>query len=237
MKNKDDIKEYQAKYREANRDKTKAYYQANKDKIKAKYEANKDKIKAKYEANKDDIKEYQAKYREANRDKAKAYYQANKDNFNAISKEKNKNITYETGKIYEITSIHTTKKYIGSTKYPLKIRLTRHKAKYKQNDSISSKEIIKLGDYKISLICLYQCNTRAELEAEEQRIIDTYDKGDLVNKNKAYNNRSISKEERRRQYRIDNKDKRRQYKQDNKDHLNAIKRNTKYILGYLIDTL
>jgi hypothetical protein len=62
LRNKD-----RAKYREANKDKTKAYREANKDKTKAYQEVNKEKIA-----------KQRKEYREANKDKAKEYYQTPK---------------------------------------------------------------------------------------------------------------------------------------------------------------
>jgi hypothetical protein len=64
----DERKEYNKKYREANKDKLKQYY-----------ENNKDKIKEYYENNKETIKETAKKYYENNKNKKKEYYENNKN--------------------------------------------------------------------------------------------------------------------------------------------------------------
>jgi hypothetical protein len=64
----DERKEYNKKYREANKDKLKQYY-----------ENNKDKIKEYYENNKETIKETAKKYYENKKNKKKEYYENNKN--------------------------------------------------------------------------------------------------------------------------------------------------------------
>ena len=71
-------KEYNKKYREANKDKFKEYYEANKDKFKEYYEANKENIKEKiknyYKINKGGVKEKKKEYYENNK-QARLEYQ------------------------------------------------------------------------------------------------------------------------------------------------------------------
>jgi len=82
---------------------------------------------------------------------------------------------YKNGKIYKITSPHTDKIYIGSTKQPLNVRLTKHRHDYKRYcegkyNYVTSFELIDLGDYQIDLIKNFPCETKKELEQEEYRI-------------------------------------------------------------------
>ena len=79
---------------------------------------------------------------------------------------------YQNGKIYLITSPSTDKVYVGSTVNSLSARLRGHRAKPKEN--CSSREIIDLGNYVISLLHDFPCNTREELLQEEQRVMELY---------------------------------------------------------------
>jgi len=134
---------------------------------------------------------------------------------------------YGLGKIYKIISIHTDLIYIGSTIQPLSKRLGGHKRDYKNGHYVSSQEIIKLGDYKIVLIHNFSCKCSDELQAEEQRIIETYDKTKLVNYKRAFT--TIEKRrEMTKEYREANKEKlkiqRKEYKEVNKDIINIKKK-------------
>jgi hypothetical protein len=103
---KEEKKEANKKYYEANKDKRKEYLEANKDRIKGYYKANKDRIKEYYEANKDSIKEKKKEYYEANKDiikdKRKEYQEANKDRINHRKKEWFKNY-YNNNHIFRLT--------------------------------------------------------------------------------------------------------------------------------------
>jgi hypothetical protein len=107
-------------------------------------------------------------------------------------------VNYALGKIYEITSDQTNKRYIGSTtnKY-LSIRFGIHKAEYKQylkgkSNYVTSYEIIKNPDAKISLLETFPCTNKDELRKREQEWIDE-NRDTVVNRFDSYNN--LSKKE------------------------------------------
>ncbi len=92
---------------------------------------------------------------------------------------------YQSGKIYEITSESSKKRYVGSTtqKY-LSSRLAEHKQDYKRYLNgkyafVSSFDVIKEEDHIITLIESYPCNSRDELVARERYWIE---KKECVNK-------------------------------------------------------
>jgi len=143
---------------------------------------------------------------------------------------------YSRGQIYKIISIHTDIFYIGSTIQPLYKRLNGHKTDYNKNKYCSSQEILKLGDYKIILICKYPCNDKVELSREEQRHIDMYDKEILANCKRAHITPEQKKiqlgecikkyvkknkehlKEYRKEYNKQNKEHRKEYNKKNKEH-------------------
>ena len=105
---------------------------------------------------------------------------------------------YSKGKIYKIISPHTDKCYVGSTIQPLCNRLALHR-KHFDKKKYSSREIMKLGDYKIILIENYPCNSKEELNKREQYFIDTLD---CVNRFKAFITEE-QKQERIKNYKIE----------------------------------
>ena len=83
---------------------------------------------------------------------------------------------YQNGKIYQITDIGYNKCYIGSTTEGLSLRMTRHRANYKNflknngKNFISSYDLFNeygLENCKIELIEYYKCNTLQELRKRE----------------------------------------------------------------------
>jgi hypothetical protein len=84
---------------------------------------------------------------------------------------------YQKGKIYKITSGDLT--YIGSTCEPtLARRLAGHVGDYKQwkkgnRDKVNSFILIETGQYEITLIELFPCGSRDELNARERFHIET----------------------------------------------------------------
>ena len=84
---------------------------------------------------------------------------------------------YQRGKIYKITSGELT--YIGSTCEPtLARRLATHVGHYKQwkngtFNKITSFQVFETGNYEISLLELYPCNSKDELTARERFYIET----------------------------------------------------------------
>lgn len=85
---------------------------------------------------------------------------------------------YRNGKIYAILSDKNTKQvYVGSTTSPINLRLSKHKAAYKQHlknnyPYCASFDLIKKGDVRIKLLENYACNSRAELQKREQNWVE-----------------------------------------------------------------
>ena len=85
------------------------------------------------------------------------------------------NDVYSTqGKIYKIVSKSGT--YIGSTTCSLEKRFKEHVQAYKQYQKkigkfMTSFTLLGDDDVRIELVCEYKCNSKAELWAEESRII------------------------------------------------------------------
>lgn len=99
---------------------------------------------------------------------------------------------YQNGKIYKIYNDKATKFYIGSTTKPLTERLLSHVSSFKKwrknpeiNAYTASFSIIKTGNYMISLIEKYPCQTKEELRKREQELIETH-KTQCVNKYNSY---------------------------------------------------
>ena len=80
---------------------------------------------------------------------------------------------YENGKIYKIVSKNTDKCYVGSTCQKLKDRLCSHITDFKRNSCVTSKHIIKFGDYEIILIENHSCENEAELTNRERFYIES----------------------------------------------------------------
>jgi len=83
---------------------------------------------------------------------------------------------YQNGKIYKITSGDLT--YIGSTTQPtVAKRLAQHVGDFKKwkpgIGKCTSYALIESGDYTISLIESYPCNTKDELTARERFYIES----------------------------------------------------------------
>ena len=95
---------------------------------------------------------------------------------------------YSLGKIYAIRTPHTDKAYFGSTTQDLDKRFTLHKSNFKTGNGkgIASEEILKFDDAFIQLMENYPCNSKDELERQEQCYID-HNKDWAVNKQAAFN--------------------------------------------------
>lgn len=123
---------------------------------------------------------------------------------------------YQEGKIYKIVSGDLV--YIGSTTQSLKARMTGHKTLYdswKRGKSlfITAFPLIETGQYEISLIESYPCQSRIELSARERFWIETTN---CVNK--VIPGRTIN------EYRIDNAEKiKEQVKAYHLDNADTIK--------------
>jgi len=86
-------------------------------------------------------------------------------------------MNYQNGKIYKITAGELT--YIGSTTEPtLARRLSGHVRSYKQwkdgkTNFTSSYPLIEMGQYEITLIELFPCGSKDELNARERFHIES----------------------------------------------------------------
>jgi hypothetical protein len=130
--------------------------------------------------------------------------------------------------------------YVGSTAQPrLCQRLRQHLSAFRQNKSVSSRNIIEGGNYNIVLLEEFPCENKDQLHARERYWIDTTD---CINKNRPVRTIDEKKEyhatyrelhrdkltEYYSQYRIDNADtlreKRREYYETNNDKILEQKR-------------
>lgn len=88
-------------------------------------------------------------------------------------------INYQFGKIYTLTNSVNTTIYVGSSAQPyLSARMTAHRASSKDLSKttpiVAAMRLHGAGTFKMLLHHVYPCNSRAELEAEEYRILDEY---------------------------------------------------------------
>ena len=74
----------------------------------------------------------------------------------------------KTRTVYIVSSALTPKVYIGSTSQKLSKRLSDHKSLYSR---CKAREIIELGEYKISPLCVVENCTRKEIELKESDFI------------------------------------------------------------------
>ena len=133
---------------------------------------------------------------------------------------------YNSSKIYKICSNLTNNIYIGSTTQSIKQRLSEHVKNYKQyirtnNKYTTSYEIIKLGDYYITLIEEHNYNNKQQLFKREGEVMK-------LNINNIVNNRIAGecngdKAEYMKQYYNNNKEQvteyHKQHYNNNKEHI------------------
>ncbi len=105
---------------------------------------------------------------------------------------KNVGNKYQNGKIYSVYSPNTEIIYIGSTTHiKLIARLFQHVKHYRaflinRHSYLASFDILDYGEYGITLLEEYPCNSKEELRKREDEYIKMY--GDkCVNRNSAYN--------------------------------------------------
>ena len=119
---------------------------------------------------------------------------------------------YSTGKIYKIHSYQTDLVYYGSTTQTLCRRFSGHKTKIKCGHFITSKQLLEYNDAMITLVELFPCGSRVELESRERFYIEN---NPCVN--------TVIPTRTDAEYRIDNKDKakirRQRYRESNKDKI------------------
>jgi len=131
---------------------------------------------------------------------------------------------YSNGKIYKLHSYDNELIYIGSTIQTLSQRYGGHKAFLKQDRNTSSKILFENSDNVIiTLIKLFPCNCKSELEAEERKYIQNIE---CVNKaiptrtTKEYyqDNRDVIVDKSKEYYQK-NKEKQYIYRQNNKEKI------------------
>ena len=82
-------------------------------------------------------------------------------------------VNYQFGKIYKISTPHSSNIYIGSTSYKLlSQRMAKHTSGYRcyikgKGRYYTSYDLIQLGECNPLLIETYPCNSKDELEARE----------------------------------------------------------------------
>jgi len=149
---------------------------------------------------------------------------------------------YQHGKIYQITDIGYNKCYIGSTTEGLSLRMTRHRAGYKQflnsgKKFISSFDLFNeygVENCKSELIEYFKCDSLQELRKREGEVIKNTE---CVNKcvagrtNKEwYVDNKYKLLEQYKEYKEQNKDKikeqNKEYREQNKDKIKE--RNKEY---------
>jgi hypothetical protein len=129
-------------------------------------------------------------------------------------------VNYSQGKIYKLYSLKSEQVYVGSTCRTLAKRLDSHLSawkRFKAGDSMyatTSFQILELGDYKMEVLELCQCESRDELHACEGKWIRRLN---CVNKNIAGRDK--------KQYDIDNRvairAQRKRYRAANKDAISV----------------
>ena len=83
---------------------------------------------------------------------------------------------YLNGKIYKLHSYENELVYIGSTIQSLSQRYAGHKINFKKNQTTTSKILFQNSENVIiTLIKLFPCNCKGELEAEERKYIENLD--------------------------------------------------------------
>jgi hypothetical protein len=79
---------------------------------------------------------------------------------------------YQSGKIYKIHSFQTDLVYYGSTTVRLCNRFSGHKTDMKRGRGTSAKQILEYDDAVITLVELFPCDSRSELESRERFYIE-----------------------------------------------------------------
>jgi len=117
-------------------------------------------------------------------------------------------VNYEKGKIYQLSTPHSTLIYIGSTtKKYLSQRLVTHNKNYKTwkagkcKGKVTACELFDLGDVEITLLELYPCTSKDELHAREGEWIRE-NKDICINKR---NGMGLARKEQFANYRANNK--------------------------------
>ena len=121
-------------------------------------------------------------------------------------------------KIYKIVDNTNSNIYVGITEKTLKSRLSKHISNYKTTKGITSREIIKNGNFKIELIETTDDSTRERYWIENLKCVNNNVPGRTI---KEYDEqRKVS----RSQYYLDNKELRAEYYLNNIEHIKKTKK-------------
>jgi len=120
------------------------------------------------------------------------------------------NNKYANGKIYKLISqTHPDCVYYGSTTQKLCLRMAGHRRDFKKNNNnITSKQVLQFEDAQIILVINFSCNSRDELTAKE---------ADYIRNNECVNKQIPGNTD--KEYREDNKEQIKQYREDNKEQI------------------
>lgn len=82
-------------------------------------------------------------------------------------------VDYQNGKIYKVVNNINNCIYIGSTCQPITRRMTEHRreAKTKTTPFYTAMRDVGIDHFRIILVKLFPCNSTAELEAEEYKVM------------------------------------------------------------------
>ena len=102
---------------------------------------------------------------------------------------------YLQGKIYKVINTIDDMEYYGSTIQRLCSRIGNHRAKAgplnKSSKFYSHMRNVGIEFFKIILVHNFPCGSLEELEAEEYRVMNTFDLSKLLNENVVYKKHSI----------------------------------------------
>jgi hypothetical protein len=90
-------------------------------------------------------------------------------------------VSYANGKIYKVVNDVNDCVYFGSTTQPLSKRFSAHKATVGSTKFYNAMKTIGPDHFKIVLVELFACNTKAELEAREYAVTAQHPKDQLYN--------------------------------------------------------
>jgi len=83
-------------------------------------------------------------------------------------------VNYQEGKIYKIYCNVTGDCYYGSTTQPLAKRISQHKKQHCAKHQCASQVIIQRGNFDVSLVENFPCNSKDELHRRERYYIENH---------------------------------------------------------------
>jgi hypothetical protein len=150
-------------------------------------------------------------------------------------------VNYQNGKIYQITTQHNCKIYIGSTTQPLHKRFHDHKLRYNlwnldnEKKYLTSFQLLDFDDCKIELLENFPCNSFSELTTREGYYMKLYrpfvvNHHILSRTDKEWRDEHKSYiQECNKKYYEENKEQiieqHEQYREENKEHVKELRKN------------